>query len=78
LVAAYGSYAEGEQAAQKINTFLRDLTVGHVTVAKNVGAIFWITWLLVPVVAALLVALMASLFSNERSSGSPTDPLETD
>jgi hypothetical protein len=64
LVAVYGSTADAAEAADRINAFLGNPHAGRVVFSKRACAIYWSAWLLVPVGAAFLVALMAALLPN--------------
>lgn len=57
LIAAYGSSAEAERTARRINAFITDPTSGHAIMAAEVSAALWIAWSLVPALAVLFVAL---------------------
>jgi hypothetical protein len=58
--AAYWSRAEAEEAARKINAFLRDPTAGRVVLAKSVPLTYWIAGALIPLIATLLVVLASA------------------
>jgi hypothetical protein len=66
MVAVYGSAADAAEAAERINAFLGDPHALRVVFTKRVNTIYWSAWLLVPVGAAFLVALMAALFPNRH------------
>jgi hypothetical protein len=63
--AAYWSRAEAEEAARKINAFLRDPTAGRVVLAKSVPLTYWIAGALIPVIATLLVVLAAAVLTRK-------------
>jgi hypothetical protein len=71
--ADYGSRAEADEAAGKIDAFLRDPSDGRLILTRSVRGMYWLAWALVPLVAGLVVALAAVLLrkpKRERSSGS--------
>ena len=69
--ADYSSRAEAEADTGKINSFLQDPSDGRLVVTRSVKGIYWLAWILIPVVAALIVAIAALLFSRRRGRRKP-------
>jgi hypothetical protein len=69
--ADYSSQAEAEADTRKINRFLRDTSDGRLLLTRSVKGIYWLAWSLIPVVAALIVAIAAILFSKRRAHSLP-------
>lgn len=65
FVADYRSRAEAEEAAEKINAFLRDPGRGRLLVTRTDRMMYWVAWGLVPISAAFLVAVF-SVFSAKK------------
>jgi hypothetical protein len=65
--ADYSSRAEAEADTSKINSFLQDPSDGRLLVTRSVKGIYLLAWILIPVVAGLIVALAALLFSRTRA-----------
>jgi hypothetical protein len=65
--ADYSSRSDAEAHARQINKFLRDPSDGRLVLTRSVKGIYWLAWVLIPVVAALIVALAAVLFSKKVS-----------
>jgi hypothetical protein len=72
--ADYATRAEAEEAAAKIDVFLRDPSDGRLILTRSVRGMYWLAWALVPLVAGLVVALAAVLMRKPRrgrAAGSP-------
>jgi len=65
--ADYSSQAEAEADTRKINRFLQDSSDGRLVVTRSVKGIYWLAWILIPVVSALIVAIAAPLLSRRRA-----------
>jgi hypothetical protein len=65
--ADYSSRAEAEADTRKINSFLQDPSDGRLLVTRSVKGVYWLAWILIPVVAGLIVAIAALLFSRKRA-----------
>ena len=70
--AVYGSRGEAEADARRINAFLRDPSDGRLVLARSVRSTYWIAWALVPLVAAIVVALVGVSVSKKRAA--PQEP----
>jgi len=73
--ADYSSRAEAEAEARKINQFLRDPTDGRLVLTRSVRGIYVLAWVLVPLVAALIVALATTLFSRKSRHSTAGKPV---
>jgi len=69
--ADYSSQGEAEADAGKINRFLQDPSDGRLLVTRTVKGIYLLAWILIPVVAALIVAIAALLLSRRRARPDP-------
>ena len=65
--ADYSSRAEAEADTRKINSFLQDPSDGRLLVTRSVKGIYWLAWIMIPIVAGLIVAIAALLFSRRRA-----------
>lgn len=65
--ADYSSRADAEADTRKINSFLQDPSDGRLLVTRSVKGVYWLAWILIPVVAALIVAIAALLLSRRRA-----------
>jgi hypothetical protein len=65
--ADYSLRAEAEADTRKINSFLQDPSAGRLLVTRSVKGVYWLAWILIPVVAGLIVAVAALLFSRKRA-----------
>jgi hypothetical protein len=66
--ADYRARREAEEAAEKINAFLRDPTRGRLLITQSDRTMYWVAWGLVPVAAAFVVGLVSVLFSKKTPS----------
>jgi hypothetical protein len=69
--ADYSSRAEAEADTHKINRFLQNPSDGRLLVTRSVRGVYWLAWILIPIVAALIVAIAALLFSRRRVRSDP-------
>jgi len=74
FVADYAKRAEADEAAGKIDAFLRDPSDGRLILTRSVRGMYWLAWALVPLVAGLVVALAAVLLRKPRLSRSGDSP----
>jgi hypothetical protein len=72
FLAVYGSRGEAEADARRINAFLRDSSDGRLVLTRSVRSTYWVAWALIPVVAAILVALVA--VSRSKKSAEQQEP----
>ncbi len=64
--ADYSTQAQAQEAAGKIDAFLRDPSDGRFLLTRSVRGMYVLAWVLVPLVALLVVALGAVLFRKPR------------
>jgi hypothetical protein len=69
--ADYSSHAEARADARKINLFLQDPSDGRLLVSRSVRGLYWLAWVLIPVLAAVIVAIAALLLSKRRARSHP-------
>jgi hypothetical protein len=68
------SRPEAEEAARRINDFLRDRTHARLVLSRTVRATYGIAWALIPVVAGLVVVLAAALFRKKPDAAGDAPP----
>ncbi len=69
--ADYSRRGEADQAAERINAFLGDPSAGRLVLTRSVRGMYWLAWALVPIDAALVVALAAVLFGKRKAEERP-------